>query len=124
MTNPERFETNPERFVSCVSHVIRIYNQKTGKTVVIQPSGIVVRSSSAHINANEVGDIPVCEIEYGRVSHLPPFKAGVGLIVSAVCVQRILDQFPDRTDIYTVDGQVRCARTGEILGCKGLIHWR
>lgn len=85
MTDPERFETNPARFVSCVSHVIRIYNQKTGKTVVIQPSGIVVRSSSAHINAREVGDIPVCEIEYGRVSHLPPFKAGVGLIVSAVC---------------------------------------
>lgn len=111
-----------DKYISLVKHEIRIVNTDGETICVIPPSGKIVRAPTAHINKRTENGIPVCEMAYGRITNLPDQRSGVRLIVSAICAQRILQENPSRSDLYSVDGQIRDEH-GLVHGCAGLIHW-
>jgi hypothetical protein len=97
-----------------------------GNKITIPPSGRIVRSNSARRSIGTVAygdkEIPICNIIYNKIK-LPPETQGVGLIVSAIIANEILRNGEQRSDLYSPDQSVRDPRSGEVIGCKGLIKW-
>lgn len=109
-------------FESYVRHSVDILTPD-GETIIIPPSGRIVRSGSARRIMPPIDGIPCCRIVYGAVKGLPAPQAGVGLIVSAIVANEIKKLQPDRADIFSPDQSLRNPRTGQIIGCRGLIKW-
>ena len=97
-----------------------------GNKITIPPSGRVVRSNGARRSIGTVvygnKEIPICTIVYNKIK-LPAETPGVGLIVSAVVANEILRNGEQRGDLYSPDQSLRDERSGEVIGCKGLIKW-
>lgn len=99
---------------NCTPHALNIVNAD-GKTVTIQPCGIVPRCSQNETEVGVIEGITVTKQEFGEVVDLPEPQDCVFLVVSRLVASACLD----RRDLL-IPGPLLRDESGKVIGCKGL----
>jgi hypothetical protein len=88
-----------------------------GRVRTIPRSGTVARASQVNRPVGEVDGIPLVEASYGSVEGLPPPRAGVLLVVSALAAAAARG----RSDLVVPGDPVRDDQ-GRVVGAKSLMR--
>lgn len=104
------------RIINLTPHTVVFYRGDT-PVAQLKPSGTVARveMSRAQIGTVSAYEIPVFASMPGRVVDLPAAQPNNIFIVSRL----VLDNSPDRCDLYVPDELVR-DNAGQVIGCRSL----
>ena len=95
--------------INLTPHAINILDNKTGKTLVIPPSGTVARVAQTYTEQGYIPieglPVPVVSAQYGKVSGLPD-DANTPILVSAM----VLAALKYRPNTYAPDTNVGAIR--------------
>ena len=109
-----------DKIINLTEHNVNICDDLGNIYETIEPSGMLLRVPTTDVElVKTVCGVPLVRPKYGKVKGLPSQRQGTYYIVSKFLRDKLLQQYPGRSDFVVPEGLIRNS-DGAIVGCKAL----